>query len=156
MLGPFLFILYVNDRTDGEQSTLEIFAEIQNSTNPYDMDSLQQDLNYISSWSKLWLLNFNTTKCSVMHLGKNSNATYTYIATNSNTVIQSTTEQKDLGVWTTSTTNFTMHCHKATSKANEALGIIKQNFNICPNDSLQNICPTTLRVLCPNLEPSLL
>ena len=77
VLGPLLFILYVNDRTDGEQSTLEMFAEIQNSTNPYDMDTLQQDLNYISSWSKLWLLNFNTTKCSVMHLGKNSNATYT-------------------------------------------------------------------------------
>ena len=49
MLGPLLFILYVNDRTDAEQSTLEMFAEIQNSTNPYDMDTLQQDLNYISS-----------------------------------------------------------------------------------------------------------
>ena len=58
------------------------------------------------------------------------------LATNSNTVIQSTTEQKDLGVWTTSTTDFTMHCHKATSKANEALGMIKQNFNICPKNSL--------------------
>ena len=31
VLGPLLFILYVNDRTDGEQSTLEMFAKIQNS-----------------------------------------------------------------------------------------------------------------------------
>ena len=94
---------------------------------PHDIDILQQDLNYISSWSKLWLLNFNTTKCSVMHLSKNSNATYTLfnLATNSNTVLQFTTEQKDLGVWTTPTMNFTMHCHNAASKANQALGMIK-------------------------------
>ena len=45
---------------------------------------------------------------------------------------------------------------KAASKANQALGMIKQNFNICPKAPLQNICPTILRVLCPNLEPSLL
>ena len=39
---------------------------------PHDIDTLQQDLNYIS---KLLPLNFNTTKCSVMHLGKNNDAT---------------------------------------------------------------------------------
>ena len=55
------------------------------------------------------------------------------LATNSNTVLQSTTEQKDLGVWTTPTMNFTMHCHKAASKANQALGmIISEILNIYP------------------------
>ena len=64
-LSPLLFILYVNDITDGVQSTLEMFADdsklyriIQNLC---DTDTLQQDLNYISNWSKLWLLNFNIT-----------------------------------------------------------------------------------------------
>ena len=105
----------------------------------------------ISSWSKLWLLNFNTTKCSVMHLGKNSNATYTLfnLATNSNTVLQSTTEQKDLGVWTTPTMNFTMHCHKAASKANQALGMIKRNFKYMSNSSLMILYKTFVR---PHLE----
>ena len=63
------------------------------------------------------------------------------LATNSNTVIQSTTEQKDLGVWTTSTMNFTMHSHKAASKANQALGMIKKILiyvQKLPNDSLQS------------------
>ena len=96
MLGPLLFILFVNDITDGVQGTLEMFADDSKLyitiKDPHDIDILQQDLNYISSWSKLWLLNFNTTKCSVMHLGKSSNASYTLfnLATNSNTVLQST------------------------------------------------------------------
>ena len=96
MLGPLLFILYVNDITDGVQSTLEMFADDSKLyriiQNPCDTDTLQHDLNYISNWSKLWLLNFNTTKCSVMHLGRNDRATYTLfnLATNSNTLLQST------------------------------------------------------------------
>ena len=117
----------------------------------HDVDTLQQDLNYISSWSKLWLLNFNTAKCSVMHLGKNSNTTYTLydLATNSNNILQSTKEQKDLGIWTTSTMNFTMHCQKTASKANQALGMIKQNFKYMSKDSLMTLYKTFVR---PHLE----
>ena len=126
-LAPCCFYYnYVNDITDGVQSTLEIFADDSKLYRiikySHDVDTLQQDLNYISSWSKLWFLNFNAAKCSVMHQGKNNNATYTLydLATNSNNILQSTTEQKGLGIWTTSTMNFTMPCHKAASKANQA------------------------------------
>ena len=93
VLGPLLF--------DGVQSTLEMFADDSKLYRiikySHNVDTLQQYL-YISSWSKLWLLNFNTAKCSIIHLGKNSNATYTLydLATNSNNILQSTTEQKDL------------------------------------------------------------
>ena len=71
MLDPLLFILYANDITDGVQSTLEMFADdsklYRTIKNPHDIDALQQDLNYISSWSKLWLLNL---ECSIMHRQK--------------------------------------------------------------------------------------
>ena len=122
VLDPLLFILYVNNITDGVQNTLEMFANdsklYRTIKDSHDMDIQQQDLNYISSWSKLWLLNFNATKYSVMHLGKNSKASYTLfnLATSSNTVLQSTTEQKDLGVWTIPPMNFAMHCHNAANK----------------------------------------
>ena len=143
--GPLLFLLYVNDITDGIQSTLEMFADDSKLYRiikySQDVDTLQQDLNYISNWSKFWLLNFNTAKCSVMHLGKNSNATYTLydLATNSNNIFQSTTEQKDLGVWTTSTM---MHCHKAASKASQALRTIKRNFKYMSKSSLMILYKT--------------
>ena len=57
VLSPLLFILYVNDITDGIQSTLEKFADdsmlYRIIRNPCDTETLQQDLNYISNWSKL-------------------------------------------------------------------------------------------------------
>ena len=103
------------------------------------------------NWSKLWLLNFNTTKCSVMHLGRNDRATYTLfnLATNSNTLLQPTTEQKDLGVWTTPSMNFSVHCQKAASKANQALGMIKRNFKYMSKSSLMILYKTFVR---PHLE----
>ena len=87
-------------------------------------------IRYISDCSKLWLLNFYVTKCSVMHLGRYDKATYTLfnLATNSNALLHSTTEQKDLRVWITCTMNSSVHCHRVASKANQALGMIKRNF----------------------------
>ena len=47
ILGPLLFIVYVNDITDSVQSTLEMFADDSKLyriiQNPYDTDILQQD-----------------------------------------------------------------------------------------------------------------
>ena len=37
-----------------------------------DRKSLQDDIDKLSDWSDLWLLKFNTSKCSVMHLGRNN------------------------------------------------------------------------------------
>ena len=119
--------------------------------NPCDTETLQQDLNYISNWSKFYLLNFNTTKCSVMHLGRNDKATYTLfnLATNSNTLLQPTLEQKDVGVWITPSMTFIMHCHKSASKANQALGMIRCNFKCISQSSLMILYKTFVR---PHLE----
>ena len=82
MLGPLLFILYVNEITDGVQSTLQMFADnyklYRTIHNQHYTEILQQDLNFISNWSKLWLLNFNTTKCGVMHLDRNEESSLCY------------------------------------------------------------------------------
>ena len=64
MLGPLLLILYVNDITDGLQNTLEIFADDSKLHRIIrtleDVKTLQEDSNFISNWSRLWLLKFNT------------------------------------------------------------------------------------------------
>ena len=71
----------------------------------------------MEAWfSQIW----SQLKCSVMHLGRNDRATYTLfnLATNSNTLLQPTTEQKDLGVYirTTPSMNFSVHSQKAAYK----------------------------------------
>ena len=63
VLGPLLFILYVNDITDTKQSAIQMFADdtklYRVIKQPSGSCILQQDLNRITAWSKEWLLNFN-------------------------------------------------------------------------------------------------
>jgi len=124
-------MLYISDITDGLQSTLEIFADdsklYRNIKTPRDTEILQDDLNY---WSKLWLLKFNTLKCTVIHLGREDHNTYILYnqASGAQSQLVPTTEQRDLGVWITPDMSTNLHCHKIASNANQVLGRLKQSF----------------------------
>jgi len=78
VLGPLLFILYVNDIPDLIQSNLRMFADdtkiysvIKNFDNSL---RLQYDLDQLSQWSRIWLLHFNAAKCRI---GSSVPVTYT-------------------------------------------------------------------------------
>ena len=80
VLGPLLFVLYINDVAETIQCKLGIFADdtkiysIINSAR--DVEKLQCDLNSMREWSRSWLLNLNLEKCKVMHIGRTPNANY--------------------------------------------------------------------------------
>ena len=70
-----------------------------------DTRELQEDLHHLSEWTKNWQLTFNSDKSKVMHIGCNQGAKY-YIKRKE---IQSTKEEKDLGVWVTSNLKSSLH-----------------------------------------------
>ena len=125
MFGP---LLYVNDITDGLKSILEMFADDSKLyriiETPRDVEILQEDLSFISNWSKLWLLKFNTFKCTVIHLGSGDHITYTLYdqASGAQRQLASTLEQKDLGVWITPDMSLILYCLKIASNINQVLG----------------------------------
>ena len=69
-LGPIIFIIYINDLPEVVSSTVKISAD---DTKLYNKDSnndiLQQDLDALFVWSKLWQLCFNVDKCKTIHFG---------------------------------------------------------------------------------------
>ena len=71
VLGPLLFLIYVNDIADSLLSTTRLFADDSSlavsSQNIVDMETiLNTDLSSITQWSKQWLVNFNPSKTEVM------------------------------------------------------------------------------------------
>ena len=99
VLGPLLFILYINDLPNHVESSVQMFADdtkIFTTVNtPDDVMKLQADIENLQEWSKKWLLRFNADKCKTMHMGFN-NLKCEY-AMNGKT-LQKTAEEKDLGV----------------------------------------------------------
>ena len=72
VLGPILFLIDINDLPDELASKVRLFAD---DTAVYlkiggedDSNMLQQDLNRLSVWVSRWNMEFNPSKCQVVHV----------------------------------------------------------------------------------------
>ena len=78
VLGPCLFLLYINDLAQGLDSTVRLFAD---DTIAYmvigdtaDAARLQQDLDRLAHWEDLWQMQFHPEKCQVLRVTKKTKA----------------------------------------------------------------------------------
>ena len=74
VLGPILFIIFINDMPDIIESTCQLSADdakvFCKVSTKEDSMQLQGDLTRLSKWSKLWKLAFNIGKCKSLHIGR--------------------------------------------------------------------------------------
>ena len=78
VLGPLLFLVYINDLPDKVRSrTARLFADdcllYRNVETPQDIDSLQEDLDALQAWEKDWQMEFNPSKCQTIHFTRKRN-----------------------------------------------------------------------------------
>jgi len=73
VLGPLLFIMFINDLPTVVTSSVLTFADdakiFQVIRTEEDHKALQNDLNALHAWSTTWKLKFNILKCKLFHLG---------------------------------------------------------------------------------------
>ncbi len=119
---------------------------------PSDVQSLQNDVDYLSSWSQGALLSFNTDKCVVLRLhprqARDNNVQYQLNGEH----LRSISHQRDLGVRVDETLRPHRQCAKATKSANSIMRAIKASFmNITPTLFDKLLYGTFIR---PHLEYS--
>ena len=131
VLGPILFVIFINDMPEIVESMCQLFADdakIFRSVSLRDNHGnlkLQEDLHKLWNWSEKWQLPFNTGKCKVLHLGHN-NPCHQYKMNGSK--LEKVNEEKDLGVIVDSEIKFHKHAAAAVKKANMKLGMIRKSF----------------------------
>ena len=75
VLGPLLFLLYINDVADifGSNCVSKLHADdiklYSLLNNPLDYNDLQSNLNDLQQWSYKWQLSISYKKCNVLYLG---------------------------------------------------------------------------------------
>jgi hypothetical protein len=137
ILGPILFIIFINDLVDvcGISSELFLYADdaklFKHIRDTVDTNALQNDLDKFKQWSDRWLLKLNPKKCRVVSYGRRTviDSDYTIMDSNSATKLQRQQDIKDLGVVFDSHLKFDIHINEKVNRAYSILGIIKRNFN---------------------------
>jgi ribonuclease P/MRP protein subunit RPP40 len=129
VLGPVLFIIYVNDLERDLVSALWKFADdaklLARVNTVGDRNTAREDLTKLETWSKLWQMEFNTSKCKVMHLGKN-NCKEVYKL--DGVILDEVREERDLGIIISDNLKVGEQCAKAAKKGNQILGLISRTF----------------------------
>ena len=87
VLGPLLFLIYINDIDYHLKSSIRLFADdcvlYNKITSKADCEVLQSDLNGILTWSQIWQLSLCSSKCKVMRItNKRSHIHATYSISN--------------------------------------------------------------------------
>uniref|UniRef100_A0A6B0UX86 Putative endonuclease/reverse transcriptase n=1 Tax=Ixodes ricinus TaxID=34613 RepID=A0A6B0UX86_IXORI len=67
VLGPLLFLIFINAITMGIESSIRLYADdcviYRSVHNSVDSTALQRDIDRISDWCESWPMNLNIDKC---------------------------------------------------------------------------------------------
>jgi hypothetical protein len=150
VLGPVMFIIYINDLGDNISGKVLKFADdtklIRKIGNQEDINNMQEDLNKLCKWSEDWQMLFNVSKCKCLHFGYN-NTRHQYQL--GNEYIESVAEEKDLGVIVHESLSVSHQVAKAVKTANKVVGTIRRTIT---NKSMYNIVRLYKTLVRPHLE----
>ena len=147
VLGPVLFLAYVNDITTGVRSSMRLFADDSKVYriiyDENDEKQLQCDLNTLQKWSEKWKLRFHPDKCEVLRVPHaRDHTTYPYKL--SGCALHAVTETVDLGVLLSSNLSWNIQTQKVVNKANKIGGFLKRNVG-AGNNVTVNVTSTRYR-----------
>ena len=150
VLGPVLFILYINDigSVCSGDTTMQLFADdakLYCNVTLNNGVSLQHSLDKLANWAAEWQLTINIGKCSVLAISA-ANRPRSSLYFINGIAIPQRSEQVDLGVTITSCLSFDVHINKIVSKARLRTstlfrGFVTRNLYIIRQAFIPNIRP---------------
>ena len=132
VLGPLLFLLYINDLPSCVNSKVRLFAddcllyrEIKNNQDQVDM---QRDLDALTDWGSTWGMKFNAKECNIMRVSRTSAAFLQF----GNEILQEVSDAKYLGIHIDNKLDWNKHILTVAARGQSKLAFLNRNLKGCP------------------------
>ena len=136
VLGPLLFLFYINDlpKYVSPGTEVRLFADdsalYRKIDSPNDHLQLQADLMNLQDWESDWSMQFHPDKCQLLRIStKRDPSLYDYYINRQ--LISSTENAKYLGITINDKLSWNNHIDTIQKKANNSLNFIHRNFKNC-------------------------
>ena len=131
VLGPLLFLIYVNDIPDSvPHSSAYLFADdtkvLKSIQSFNDSLDLQRDIDSLVEWCREWKLSLNEIKCAAVRYSLSSKCTTQPTYTIKNILIKSSTTHCDLGIMVDQNLSWDKHYNHISFKAYRSLHFIRR------------------------------
>jgi hypothetical protein len=134
VLGPLLFVVYINDMPDGLLNISKLFADdskiLAIVEDRFSSERLQGDLDKVCEWARDWRMRLNVGKCKVIHYGKDNGRIKYFMddGCGNRVGLESSGIERDLGVHFSSDLSWDKHIGMVVAKANRMLGMLRKTF----------------------------
>ena len=130
ILGPLLFLIYINDIVNDIASQIRLFADDTSIyiivDNPVaSAAAINSDLQLINAWSKSWLVDFNPTKTESLIISRKNIKPYHPDVSMNDVVIKNVEIHKHLGLTFSNDGKWNSHIALTVSKAWKRIGLLR-------------------------------
>lgn len=135
VLGPLLFLIFINDITCNLDCHIKLFADdciiYKEIKGPKDHCTLNSSLQKIAEWCNTWQMSINKKKSVCMTItAKKNPSNFSYVL--EGTVLTKVNQHKYLGVTLTSTLQWDSHIDIITSTALRKLFFLRRRLRLAP------------------------
>ena len=130
VLGPLLFLLFINDIADNinQGVNIKLFADdvklYTEISLPSDHSNFQSQLNNIHSWASIWQIKISYEKCNILNLNTKTHPTFYF----TDIPICPVDSIRDLGVLVQADLKFNTHIHNIVTTAKQRASLIHRSF----------------------------
>lgn len=152
VLGPLLFLVYINDMPLHAQSKTRLFADdclmYRSVKTAADCEQLQSDIDGLQEWEAIWQMECNPQKCEALSItNRRKPLQHTY--SSHTQTLQHVDQAKYLGLIISNKLSWNQHTDTVTKKANSTLAFLRRNISAFPVKAKEKAYMTYVK---PSLE----
>ncbi len=152
VLGPLLFLIYINDLVYNLKCQSYLFAD---DTSLFDSGEsfyastsrINEDLEVINKWAKKWKIKINANKTEGLLISRKGTSYVTPPVMLDGCHINFISSHKHVGIWLNTKLDWKTHVDNLASKANKRMGILRKFKYVLPRHVLNQCYLSFVRPL---------